>query len=459
MSYHSEVLTDAPVAWYKLGEASSDTAFDFMDGAHNGAYVGSPTRNQPGLVPGNTAVKFTGSNYMRVPHDTWMDTSTWSIEMLVKLDSLTSDFAQTAIVTRHGSAGGIWDLLLNNGKVQFRLAQAGFPTAESTTSLVVGQKYHLVGTYDGTQIKLYVNGVLEATTAATSGNVGSTQAMTVAKFADGYDFGYLSGTVDEVACYGTALPAARIAVHSAAAGLGSAPPANVAPTAHFTMTATNLAVHLDASASTDDGSIASYHWDFGDGATATGQVVDHTFPSAGTWYVALTVTDNQGATGYIDDYAVVTAGGGGGGGGGGDVPGGDDITLTGTSGTFAIDFAATNPVTIHYTPAFDGSLTIQATSPADWEPLWAVYDSDGDEIQDDTGDLGLVWVSRRAPPPDGGAQRRLLRPAHRVHLVLCGTRIICADDLPGVRLRGGDAGRPAWSTSPTAAPARPSPSP
>jgi PKD repeat protein len=54
---------------------------------------------------------------------------------------------------------------------------------------------------------------------------------------------------------------------------------------------------FDATASTDpDGSIVSYQWSFGDGATATGNVVYHQFTSAGTFPVTLTVTDNGGAT-------------------------------------------------------------------------------------------------------------------------------------------------------------------
>lgn len=55
-----------------------------------------------------------------------------------------------------------------------------------------------------------------------------------------------------------------------------------------------LTVSFDASGSYDeDGSIASYSWDFGDGITATGVAVDHTFLSAGTYDVILTVTDNR----------------------------------------------------------------------------------------------------------------------------------------------------------------------
>ena len=57
------------------------------------------------------------------------------------------------------------------------------------------------------------------------------------------------------------------------------------------------AVQFDATGSSDpDGTISSYSWSFGDGGTASGAVVNHTFASHGTVTVALTVTDNEGAS-------------------------------------------------------------------------------------------------------------------------------------------------------------------
>ncbi|WP_394274727.1 PKD domain-containing protein [Luteococcus sp.] len=74
-------------------------------------------------------------------------------------------------------------------------------------------------------------------------------------------------------------------------------PENVAPTAAFTPTVDDLALSVDASASTDpDGTIASYAWDFGDGTMATGVKATHTYAEPGTYPVILTVTDDKGGT-------------------------------------------------------------------------------------------------------------------------------------------------------------------
>src|SRR5262249_40198031 len=53
-----------------------------------------------------------------------------------------------------------------------------------------------------------------------------------------------------------------------------------------------------------DGSIASCAWTFGDGGSASGVTVTHSYAQAGTYVVTLNVTDNVGASG--SDTAMVT---------------------------------------------------------------------------------------------------------------------------------------------------------
>ena len=76
------------------------------------------------------------------------------------------------------------------------------------------------------------------------------------------------------------------------------PVPNISPTANFLVSPTTgvapLVVSFNASDSSDpDGTITSYGWSFGDGSTATGVFVSHTYSSAGTYTFRLTVTDND----------------------------------------------------------------------------------------------------------------------------------------------------------------------
>src|SRR2546428_3027289 len=73
---------------------------------------------------------------------------------------------------------------------------------------------------------------------------------------------------------------------------------NASPTASFTFSCNGLKCNFDGSGSSDaDGTIANYAWTFGDGTTASGQTTTHTYAAPGNYTAALSVTDNDGATG------------------------------------------------------------------------------------------------------------------------------------------------------------------
>ena len=92
------------------------------------------------------------------------------------------------------------------------------------------------------------------------------------------------------------------------------PAANAIPVASFTATprpSDPLAYTFDATASTDDGTIASYAWAFGDGTTGTGATTSHTYAASGSYTVVLTVTDDESAAGTAQQALTVGAPGSG----------------------------------------------------------------------------------------------------------------------------------------------------
>lgn len=84
---------------------------------------------------------------------------------------------------------------------------------------------------------------------------------------------------------------------------------NELPTAGFTVDVdlgqAPLEVNFDASASSDpDGSLVSYEWTFGDGGTASGVRVAHTYAEAGMFEIELTIKDDRDGEASATDEVV-----------------------------------------------------------------------------------------------------------------------------------------------------------
>jgi len=88
---------------------------------------------------------------------------------------------------------------------------------------------------------------------------------------------------------------------------GSSLPLNAEPIAGFTFSCEDLVCRFDGRDSSDsDGVIETYDWNMGDGQTKAGIGTLHSFSSAGTYDVTLTVTDDGGAINTITQTVDVT---------------------------------------------------------------------------------------------------------------------------------------------------------
>lgn len=70
----------------------------------------------------------------------------------------------------------------------------------------------------------------------------------------------------------------------------------------------NVFFDADSSTAPATNPITLYRWDFGDGATATGETATHAFGAPGTFFVRLTVSDIQGRSASTTQSVTVTAG-------------------------------------------------------------------------------------------------------------------------------------------------------
>lgn len=226
--YMTAVLADTPQAYLRLNETSGTTATDIGGNARVFTYTASVvTLGVTGLLPGDSdkAVQIaSGSPSATYPvlsvDGTWMDATNWSVEFWMKTTSGGTVASTLPWACRDDGAGNrMWDLhmaVIADGKMS---AQAWVvntaTTATSTNRLDDGVAHHVVATYDGTTLRLYVDSVLNDSAAVSGANSNVTSEIKLGHHAGAGNLA--DGVMDEFAYYSTALPASRIAAHYAAA--------------------------------------------------------------------------------------------------------------------------------------------------------------------------------------------------------------------------------------------------
>jgi PKD repeat protein len=75
---------------------------------------------------------------------------------------------------------------------------------------------------------------------------------------------------------------------------------NLPPVADFTFGVLGLAVTFSDASTDTDGTIVSWLWDFGDSTTSSSQNPVKVYLGGGSYTVRLTVTDDDGATHFVE---------------------------------------------------------------------------------------------------------------------------------------------------------------
>lgn len=92
----------------------------------------------------------------------------------------------------------------------YLLLSSGAGTATGPANASCGSWHHVVGTYDGSQIKIYMDGVLQASNPYTSAMTYSSGYLPFGIGGDSSRIRYLNGSLDDVRVYNRALSAAEI---------------------------------------------------------------------------------------------------------------------------------------------------------------------------------------------------------------------------------------------------------
>lgn len=211
-AYSTTVLADSPIRYYRLDQTSGTSAIDSGSQGQNGTYTGGFTLNQTSLLrsDADTCVKLNGTTgYISIPITSLPSgAASWSIECWVNLSSLSG----TPVAINFGTTGSGTDVELyyEASANSWTVDLDGSTLCHGSTPASINTTYHVVATYDGTSLRLYVNGALDGGPTAITANLGSTYAIIGCYNSNSF---FCTGFIDEVAIYNTTLSATRIVAH------------------------------------------------------------------------------------------------------------------------------------------------------------------------------------------------------------------------------------------------------
>src|SRR5438552_199824 len=209
-----QVFTDHPLGFWRLGDAAgSSSALDASGNSLTGAVDPGGSFRQPGAVGGDTAATFPGSGpAIGVPARAVLDlANTVSVEAWVR-PTLAGQNGGIYEKTVNGWVNSQYMLFLEAGVAKFRVRTAsGALLPVDGPVLALNTWSHLVGTFDGSVLRLYVNGVLAATSAAAGPLSSGSGPSFIGRL--GQNLYPFQGSIYEVAVFSGALSPDRVRAH------------------------------------------------------------------------------------------------------------------------------------------------------------------------------------------------------------------------------------------------------
>lgn len=325
-TYLSEVLSDSPVGYWRLGEPSGATAEDSSGNNLDGTYTNSPTLAQAGALVGDadTAVSFDGTDdYVALSNPVALRlTSAWTLEAWCFVP--TGETQEAALIAQEFNTGNVQYMLgFFDGSFQTLAPSVGFYNggwniANSASQISTNAWHHIAGTWDGTILRIYVDGTEMDTTTPGGSPTSTSDPFRIGSRWDASGSHKYKGRIDEIAIYGTALSAPRILAHylagsttptglpAAVAGVGAVPSA-VASGAGIAIPAAVAGVGAIPAPTASGGNAATPAAVVGIGAvpTATGLGASTALPSAVAGVGAVPASTASGAAGATATPGVV----------------------------------------------------------------------------------------------------------------------------------------------------------
>jgi hypothetical protein len=228
---------------------------------NNGTYTSGPTLAAAGPYPGNgdKAANFDGTDdHVAITNEYYYDIAgPISVAAWIKVDTFTKQWQ--AVVTKGDTA---WRLARNDNNNTVRFACNGLSTSSvnSTASVNDGYWHHVVGVYTGSQLRIYIDGALNASANATGAISRNAHNVQIARNAEAANREF-DGQICDVRVYSIALSASQVSELYGLVGHWKLNQTSGATATDSSGVASNGAVTGTANWSTDCGAMKAFDFD------------------------------------------------------------------------------------------------------------------------------------------------------------------------------------------------------
>ena len=200
------------VALWHFDENSGTTAYDSTENYNDGTIYGAPSWVDGKL---GKALSFDGNDYVMVPDSSLLEPDRITVEAWVKSSGTPGSYKYIVskyLPTKPGSYSSYGLYTANSGGLRFYigLSSIGVLSPDAGPGVWDGNWHHVAGTYDGSAVKLYVDGEQVTGTGSTTSDIHYEGTGNL--FIGAYTTASLcfSGTIDEVRIWDGALTADEI---------------------------------------------------------------------------------------------------------------------------------------------------------------------------------------------------------------------------------------------------------
>jgi Concanavalin A-like lectin/glucanases superfamily len=157
------------------------------------------------LAPPSCGIKMSNvADRVRVPYNAALSLTQFTVAAWVKVSSVSNAGYQTVVCKQYDAGNQNYTLYIHNNKAEITFQRAPIATgsgqvATGTTNLNDNEWHYIAGTFDGANLKIYVDGVLETNTASTFTPLTSNLDFSIGAWPNGDN--PLTGNIDEVSVW------------------------------------------------------------------------------------------------------------------------------------------------------------------------------------------------------------------------------------------------------------------